>query len=132
MLERLTHERQGKVILAKVDTDENERLAAYFQIDAIPAVKVIYNRQLVHEFEGVQPEPALREFFDQIVPDSRDPEMVQALAAEESAPARAEKLYCAMIEKDPERNEARVGLARVLLGMNRLDEVADVLEPVGG
>ena len=32
---------------------------------------------------------ALREFFNQIIPDDRDPEMVEAKAAEESAPARA-------------------------------------------
>lgn len=131
MLEKLTNERQGKAVLAKVNTDDNPRLAAYFQIDAIPAVKVIYQRQLVHEFEGLQPEPALREFFNQIIPDDRDPEMVEARAAEESAPAQAEKLYRAMIAKDAERHEARVGLARVLLGQGKFDEIADVLEPVG-
>src|SRR5688572_5312133 len=92
LLERLTNERDGKVTLAKVNTDDNPRLAAYFQIDAIPSVKVIYQRQLVHEFEGLQPEPALREFFNQIVPDSRDPALVNAQAAEEDAPERAEKL----------------------------------------
>ncbi|MFO0841010.1 MAG: tetratricopeptide repeat protein [Gemmataceae bacterium] len=131
MLEGLTTERQGKVILAKVNTDDNPRLAAYFQIDAIPAVKVIYRRQLVHEFEGLQPEPALREFFNQIVPDDRDPELLQAMAAEESAPDRAEKLYRTMIAKDPERTEPRVGLARVLVRQEKFDEVAEVLEPVG-
>jgi putative thioredoxin len=131
LLEKLTNERQGKALLAKVNTDDNPRLAAYFQIDAIPAVRVIYQRQLVHEFEGLQPEAALREFFNQIVPDDRDPALLQAQAAEESAPARAEKLYRAMLDKDAENPEARVGLARVLLKQERFDEIADVLEPVG-
>src|SRR5262245_43226873 len=91
LLERLTNERQGKVVLAKVNVDDNPNLAAYFAIDAIPAVKVIYQRQLVHEFEGLLPEKALRGFFDQIVPDNRDPEIVNAQAAEESSPARADR-----------------------------------------
>jgi putative thioredoxin len=131
MLERLTDERQGKVLLAKINTDDNPRLAAYFHIDAIPAIKVIYKRQLVHEFEGLLPEPALRQFFDQISPDDRDPDLVNAQAMEEAAPARAEKLYRALLAKEPDKHEARVGLARVLVRLGRLDEINEVLEPVG-
>jgi putative thioredoxin len=130
ILERLTHEREGKVVLAKINTDDNPRLAAYFQIESIPAIKVIHKRQLVHEFEGLLPEPALREFFDQISPDNRDPDMVNAQAAEEAAPAKAETLYRAMIAKDPEKHEARVGLARVLLRLKKFDEIPDILEPI--
>ena len=131
LLERLTNERQGKVLLAKVNVDDNPNLAAYFAIDAIPAVKVIYQRQLVHEFEGLLPEKALRELFDQIAPDARDEELLGAQAAEEAAPARAEKLYREQIAQDPDKHEARVGLARVLLRLGRLDEIPEVLEPVG-
>jgi putative thioredoxin len=130
MLERLTNERQGKVILAKVNTDDNPRLAAYFQISAIPAIKVVWNRQLVHEFEGLLPESALREFFDQISPGS-DPELLHAQAAEQASPERAEKLYREMMATEPDKLEARVGLARVLLESGRLDEMAEILDPVG-
>src|SRR5205823_13895754 len=56
VLERLVAERQGRVLLAKVNTDEAPNLAAYFRISAIPAVKIIHQGQLVHEFEGVMPE----------------------------------------------------------------------------
>src|SRR5262249_32609658 len=122
ILERLTNERQGQVVLAKVNVDDNYQLAAYFQIDASPAIKVIYQRQLVHEFDGLLPEKALREFFDQIVPDSRDPDLINAQAAEEAAPARAEKMYREQIAQEPDKHEARVGLARVLLRLGRLDE----------
>lgn len=131
LLERLTNERKGKVVLAKVNTDDNPQLASYFRIDAIPAVKVVYHRQLVHEFTGVQPEKALRQFFDEICPDDRDPELLKAMAAEEAAPARAEKLYRTLLAKDAERHDARVGLGRTLLRLGRLDEIAEVLEPVG-
>lgn len=131
LLEQLTHEREGKVILAKVNVDHAQRLAAYFQIDAIPAVKVIYQRQLVNEFTGLLPESALREFFDQIAPDGRDPEITQAEAAEQASPAEAEKLYREMIAQDPDKHEARVGLARVLLQLDRLDEIPELLDPVG-
>jgi putative thioredoxin len=128
LLEKLTHERQGQVLLAKVNVDESPRLAQYFRIDSIPAVKAIYQRQLVHEFTGLIPESALREFFDQIAPDGRDPEVAEAEAA---SPEQAEAMFRDMLAQDPEKHEARVGLARVLLQLNRLDEIADLLDPVG-
>src|SRR5262245_11073556 len=130
MLERLVNERKGAVLLAKVNTDEAPRLAAYFGISAIPAVKAIYQRQLVNEFEGLLPEPALREFLNQIA-HAGDPELLNAQAAELSSPARAQKLYRDMIARDPDKLEARVGLARVLLAQDQLDEIPAILEPVG-
>lgn len=132
LLERLVAEKAGKVLLAQVNIDEAPRLAAYFGITAIPAIKVIYNRQLVHEFEGLLPERDLRAFLDQIAPGGpTDPEEQAALAAEDTDPARAEALYRQMITADPDRLEARVGLARLLLRQGRLDEVSGLLEPVG-
>src|SRR5262249_18921869 len=68
MLERLVHEREGRCLLAKVNTDENQNVARYFGISGIPAIKVIHNRRLVTEFEGLLPEPALRQFLDEIAP----------------------------------------------------------------
>src|SRR5262245_35120129 len=63
MLEKLTNEQQGAVILARVDVDQCQGLAGYFQIESIPAVKAIKDGQLVLEFTGALPEASLREFF---------------------------------------------------------------------
>ncbi|MFM7149266.1 MAG: tetratricopeptide repeat protein [Gemmataceae bacterium] len=131
MLERLTQEREGRVILAKVNTDENPRLASYFGVEAIPSIKVIYQKQLVHGFDGLLPEAALREFFDEIVPDGADEEIRQTQEIETKSPEEAEKHYRHVIETDPEKLEARVGLARVLLQQGRTDEIPAILETVG-
>lgn len=130
LLERLVNERQGKVILAKVNVDDAPQLAGYFRISAIPAVKAFYRRALVHQFEGLLPESALRQFLDEIAPEE-DPALVQAQAAELAAPARAEGQYRTMIAAEPDHLAARLGLARVLLAQDKLDEIAEVLEPVG-
>jgi putative thioredoxin len=129
VLEKLVEERQGQVHLAKINTDQEQELASYFGISAVPAVKVIVNGQLVHEFEGLRPESELRQFLDAICP-ARNPEMEQAKAAERSSPARAEKLYRQVIEKEADGDAARLGLARALLAQDRLDEIDPVLEPV--
>src|SRR6516164_449548 len=68
LLEKLTNEKKGRVILAKINTEEAPQLAGYFRIRSIPAVKVFYQGQIVTEFEGLQPEEALRELFDQLAP----------------------------------------------------------------
>jgi putative thioredoxin len=130
LLEKLVEERKGQVHLAKINTDQEQELASYFGISAIPAVKVIINGQLVHEFEGLRPESELRRFLDDICP-ARNPEMEQAKAAERTSPARAEKLYRQVIEKEGDDHDAaRLGLARMLLAQDRLDEIDPVLEPV--
>jgi putative thioredoxin len=129
LLEKLVQEWQGKVHLAKVNVDDEQELAAYFRISSIPAVKVIANGQLVHQFEGALPESELRRFLDEIAP-SGDPVLVKAQAAEMSAPAKAEKEYRDILAKDPENDSARLGLARVLLAQDRLGEIAEVLGPV--
>ena len=130
LLERLIDERQGKVLLAKVNVDEEQELAAYFHISSIPAIKVIFNGQLVHQFEGLLPESALRQFLDEICP-ADDPAMEQARAAEQADPARAEQQYRKILAEQSDNDAARLGLARALLAQNRPDEVAEVLEPVG-
>jgi putative thioredoxin len=130
ILERLVGEREGRVILAKVNTQESPDLARYFQVSAIPAVKVFYDGQIVHEFEGLRPEPELRELFDQMAPQA-DPALTQARAEEMAAPDRAEQHYRDILAAQPDNDEVRLGLARALLAQDKLDEVAGVLEPVG-
>jgi putative thioredoxin len=129
ILERLVNERGGRVTLAKVNTEEAPNLAGYFRISAIPAVKIFYQGQLIHEFEGVQPESQLRQLFDQLAPPA-DPALTQAQGEELAAPARAEKHYRAILDEQPDNDEARLGLARVLLAQDKFDEVPGVLEPV--
>ena len=58
-LEKAVDERAGKVVLAKLDTDANPRLAAAFRIQSIPAVKAFRDGKVVSEFVGAQPPPAI-------------------------------------------------------------------------
>ena len=55
-------------------------------------MKIIYRRQVIHEFEGLQSEEELQQLFDQLAP-SEDPALNEAQAAELASPARAEQQY---------------------------------------
>ena len=71
-LEKAAAAREGEVVLAKLDTDANQSLAAAFRIQGIPAVKAFKDGKVVSEFVGVQPPPAVERFFDELVPSEAD------------------------------------------------------------
>src|SRR5947209_14936473 len=131
LLENLVTERQGEVVLAKVNTDEAQALAARFGIQAIPAVKAFRDGRVVREFEGLLPETYLRAFLDEVSPSAADRLVARAAALEAGQPAEAERLYRQALGQEGNHEGARVGLARVLLSQGKTDQVADLLEPVG-
>jgi putative thioredoxin len=134
VLERLVQERQGQVVLAKVNTDESQQLAAVFRIESIPAVKAFRDGQLVLEFEGLLPEPSLREFLDRVCPSEAERQAKQARELETTDPAEAEATYRRVLEGERPPDAARVGLARVLLARGQEAEAAELLRrlPPGG
>ncbi|HKB42191.1 MAG TPA: tetratricopeptide repeat protein [Gemmataceae bacterium] len=131
VLEKLVNERRGEVLLARVNVDQSQQLAAAFGIESIPAVKAIRDGQIILEFTGALPEPHLREFINRILPSEADRLVRQAFELEQKDPARAEALYRRALQQEDEHDGARVGLARVLLAQKKNDEVAALLEPVG-
>jgi putative thioredoxin len=128
LLEKTVGELGGEVLLAKVNTDENQRLALQFQIRALPTVLVFREGRPMAEFEGVLPEEQLRQFLRQIAPGEAEQLAREAAALEQSDPARAEALYRQALAKDPRQDRAIVGLARALGAQNRDDEAAKLLE----
>src|SRR4051794_37702578 len=104
-LERAAAEREGKVVLAKLDTDANPGISRALGIQGIPAVKAFRDGQVVSEFVGAQPPPAVERFFDGLVPSEAE-ELVKT--GDEASLRRA-------LELDPGNAEAALALARILL-----------------
>ena len=122
VLEKAVNAREGKVALAKLDTDANQQLAAAFQIQGIPAVKAFKDGKVVDEFVGALPPPQVERFFDGLVPSEADA-LVQD--GDEAALRRA-------LELEPGRADAAVPLARLLIARGERDEAQQVLENVTG
>jgi len=122
LLERAASEREGRVLLAKLDTDTNPNLAAAFQIRGIPAVKAFSDRRLVDEFVGAKDRDAVERFFDELLPSQAD-ELVAS--GEEEDLRRA-------LELEPSRADAAVPLARMLIARGEGEDALAVLEPVSG
>lgn len=130
VLERLVNERGGAVLMAKVNVDDAQNLAAEFGIESIPAVKALRDGKVVLEFVGVLPEDQLRHFLDRLVPSEADQQAHQAKEQEAGNPAEAEKVYRGILAGNRDHAAALLGLARVLLTRGQDQEVSALLERV--
>jgi putative thioredoxin len=78
ILARLAEEYQGKFLLAKLNTEDEQEIAAQFGIRSIPTVKLFRDGQPVDEFMGALPEQAIRQFLDRHVARESDAQVEQA------------------------------------------------------
>lgn len=131
ILERLAAEYQGRFRLAKVNSDENQALAAQFGVRGIPNVKAVVDGQIVNEFTGALPESAVREFIDALLPSPAEPLRQEALAARARGEGDAtRKLLLQAIHLDPRHEPARLDLIDVLLDAGDFAEAQRLLDEV--
>ncbi|RBY96792.1 co-chaperone YbbN [Blastococcus sp. TF02-8] len=129
VLERLAVEGGGSWVLAKVDVEANPALAQGLRVQGIPAVKAVWQGQLVAEFTGAIPEEQARQFVTELVqattggavPGSEpqeieDPRLDAAEAALERGDlAAAEAAYQAILAEEPDHPDAGIALRQVQL-----------------
>src|SRR5262245_20990954 len=127
VLERLIRERDGEILLAKIDIDRNQELALQYRIEAIPAVKAFRDGKPILEFVGVLPEPELRAFLDRLVPSQTDLIARQAAELEKTDPVKAEKLYRQASDADRGHIKAALGLTRLLIARGNDTEAEKIL-----
>jgi putative thioredoxin len=117
VLEDAVAKRAGQVELVKVDTDANQRLAAAFRIQGIPAVKAFKDGKVVAEFTGAQPPAGVERFLDALVPSE-----AEALVA-----AGGEENLRRALELEPGRADASVALAKLLHERGESEAALEVL-----
>jgi putative thioredoxin len=147
VLERLAAEAAGAWILAKVDVDANQRLAAAFQVQSIPSVFAVIAGQPVPLFQGAVPEQQLRPVLDEVLRVAAAnglPGAVEADGAAVAEPpidpahdvaqdaidrgdlAAAAEAYRDLLTRDPsdEMAKAALGQVELLLRTESVDETA--------
>ena len=122
IIEKAASAREGKVVLAKLDTDSNPLVARSFGIQGIPAVKAFKDRRVVSEFVGAQPPGVVERFFDSLLPSEAD----HLVAAGDEASLRR------ALELEPGRADAALALARLLIAGGDTPAALEVLENVPG
>jgi putative thioredoxin len=131
ILEKLAAEFDGKFILAKVNSDENQELSQRYGVRGIPAVKAFVGGQLADEFTGALPEPQIREFLERLIPSPAEPlrQEALALAAAGDLPT-ARKLLAEAINLDPKNDVAYLDFVELSIDANELDEAKELLDVI--
>ena len=117
-LEAAETKRDGEVVLAKVDVDSNQALAARFGVQGIPAVKAFRDGEIVDEFVGAVPPAQVEAFFDGLAPSRAD----ELLAAGDELSLREAS------ELEPRRADIAVALAKARLARGAEAEALEAVE----
>jgi putative thioredoxin len=70
ILEKLAIEYDGRWVLAKVDVDAEQQIAAAFQVQSIPTVYVVIGGQVAPMFQGAMPESQVRQVLEAVLAEA--------------------------------------------------------------
>ena len=135
VLEKLETEYAGRFVLAKINSDTEQQIAAMFGIRSIPTCVLLMNGQPVDGFTGALPEGKVREFLDRHVPSAEEAlaeaeeEEAQDALASGDTDAALEKLQHA-VATDPANDDARFDYVKLLLQLGRDDDAKVAFAPV--
>ncbi len=129
------------VMLAKIDVDANQFIAAQFQVRSIPTVYAMFQGQPIADLTNARTESQLKSMLDQILAQlpvesdaaAQAAELEPLLAMGEEVLAggeteRALSIFEQIAEIAPDNAQAAAGRARALIALGRLDEAAAVLD----
>lgn len=131
LLERLAQEYAGQFILAKLDCDTEQAVAAQFGLRSIPTVYLFQNGQPVDGFQGPQPEEAVRALLEKVLPREEELKAQEAMALmQEGKMIDALPLLKDAWQLSNQSSEIGFLLAEVLIALSRSDEAEAVLKVV--
>jgi putative thioredoxin len=122
-LEKQASEGEGLFRLAKINVDENMRLAKQYKVRNVPVVKAFVNGHIVTEFAGMLDNDNLRDFIHRLAPTPDDLLFVKGKNLIELGDYEgAEDAFRAVLSSQPHQAEAVLGLVRALLLQGSGDE----------
>jgi putative thioredoxin len=129
VLTKLADEYQGKFILAKVNTDEEQQLAGQYGIRSIPTLKLFRQGQVVEDIMGAQPESVLRNIIDRHCERPADRLRSQATAAHLSGNTeQAIALLEQARDMEPSYYPVQLDLAKILLDVKQFELARQLLK----
>lgn len=131
ILDKLAAEYAGQFILAKLDCDVEQAIAAQFGLRSLPTVYLFKDGQPVDGFQGPQPEEVIREFLQRFLPKEEDLKLAQANELlQEGKAIDALPLLREAWQSSNQRGDIGLTLAETQLTLNRLDEAEAVLATI--
>ena len=132
-LEKIVSKKNGKIILAKVNIDENQGIASQLNIQSIPTVYCFVDGKPIDGFQGAQPESKIEIIVDKMIeatPGNEIPKLINEADQLFSDQKFEEslKLFENLVGMDPGNPRIISGMLRSLVKLNRYDDAKEMID----
>jgi putative thioredoxin len=136
VLENLVNKKNGKVILAKINVDENQGIAGQLNIQSIPTVYGFVDGKPVDAFQGAQPESKIEIMIDKLIdlaPGNEVPKLLEEADGlfKDLKFEEAQTIYETLVGMDPGNPKVISGLLRCLVQLKKYDDAKEMIEVFG-
>lgn len=133
VLENIVKKKNGKVILAKINVDENQGIAAQLNVQSIPTVYGFVDGKPIDAFQGAQPESKIESMVDKLIeatPGNELPKLIEEAETffKELKFLEAQSAYENLIALDPGNTKIISGLLRCLVQLKKFNEAKEIFE----
>lgn len=131
LLEKLAAEYDGKFLLAKINSDDNQALAMRYGVRGIPSVKAFIDGEVVDEFSGALPEGEVRAFLARLIPGPAEALRGEAAAARGAGDLPgASQLLAEALKLDATHIGVRLDAVEIMLDLGETAEAERLLGSV--
>ena len=132
LLETIVNKENGKVLLVKINVDENQGISAQLNIQSIPTVYGFVDGKPIDAFQGAQPESKIKAMIDNLINNMPGNEIPKLLEDAEQLfkdlkYEDAQKIYENLISLDPGNPKIISGLLRCLVQLKKFNDVQEFI-----
>ena len=133
ILENLVNKKNGKVILAKINVDENQGIASQLNIQSIPTVYGFVDGKPIDAFQGAQPESKIEIMLNKLIdaaPGNEVPKLLEEAdhLFKEQKFQEAQQICETLVGMAPGNPKVISGLLRCLVQLNKYDDAKEMME----
>ena len=133
ILEKLVNKKNGKVILAKINVDENQGIASQLNIQSIPTVYGFVDGKPIDAFQGAQPESKIEIMINKLIdaaPGNEVPKLLEEAdnLFKDQKFQEAQQIYETLVGMDPGNPKVISGLLRCLVQLKKYDDAKEMME----
>ena len=130
-LEKVVNNKNGKIILAKINVDENQGISAQLNIQSIPTVYGFVDGKPIDAFQGAQPESKIEAMVDKMIeatPGNEIPKLIEEANKlfSEQKYEESLKLFENLVGMDPGNPKIIAGMLRSLIQLKRFDDADEM------
>jgi len=133
LLEKLVNQQNGKIILVKINVDENNELSTKLNIQSIPTIYAFVDGKPINAFQGAQSEAEIQKLITQMI-DSAPGNEIPKLLKEADEDFKEEKfesalvIYERLMGMDAANTKIIIGLLRCHYQLGNINDALELYE----